>query len=57
MDIQCRKCPYFDKGSGDYVNGFVVLGFCKLRDKHVSDTTIGKPQCKDRAVFELTKAR
>jgi len=56
MDIQCRKCPYFDKGAGDYVNGFVVLGFCRLRDKHVSDTTIGKPQCKDRAVFELRKA-
>ncbi len=55
MDTQCRQCPYFDKEKDKLQKGHIVLGFCRLRRKHVTDTTIGKPQCKDRAVIVLEK--
>jgi hypothetical protein len=55
MDVQCRKCPYFDKEKDKLQEGKIILGFCRLRRKHVSDTTMNKPQCKDRAVLLLNK--
>ena len=33
--------------------GVIILGFCKLREKLVSDTTINGEFCKDRAVISL----
>ncbi len=53
MDVQCRRCPYFDKVKDNLRSGHIVLGFCRLRQKHVTDMTINKPQCKDRAVITL----
>ena len=49
----CKKCPYFAKEENKYQKGKVILGFCKLRQKHISDQTIDKPMCKDRAVVTL----
>ncbi len=49
----CKKCPYFTKEKEKYQKGKIILGFCKLRQKHVSDQTIGLPLCKDRAVVNV----
>ena len=32
-----------------------MIGFCKLRSKHISDLTLRKDQCKDRAVFDVPR--
>jgi hypothetical protein len=53
MEMQCRKCPYFIKEKEKFQRGKIILGFCKLRQLHISDMTMGKPQCKDRAVISL----
>lgn len=53
MVSACKKCPYFVKEENKYQKGKVILGFCKLRQKHISDQTIDKPVCKDRAVVTL----
>lgn len=52
---QCRKCPYFQKEQNKYQVGKVILGFCRLRQKHISDQTITAELCKDRAVIDVTK--
>jgi len=51
--MQCRKCTYYDKKKNLMAGGTVVVGFCRLRGKHISDTTIGKEYCKDRAVVDV----
>jgi len=33
--------------------GVVLVGFCKLRGKHMSDTTRNKELCKDRATVDI----
>ncbi len=50
---ECRKCPYFQKQDrNDQLRaGRLIMGFCKLRQKHISDVTMGNPACKDRAVI------
>ena len=53
MLTQCRKCPYFDKEKDKLRKGHIVLGFCRLRKKHITDTTINMPQCKDRALMTI----
>ena len=52
--MNCIKCPYFVKEKDNkYRAGIVIVGFCRLRQKHISDETIHKEFCKDRAVFSL----
>ena len=53
MPPECRKCTYFQKKKNEekFYRGKIILGFCRLRGKHVSDETIGKEFCKDRAVI------
>jgi hypothetical protein len=52
--MHCKKCPYFMKEKENkYQGGMVILGFCKLREKHVSDTSANQQFCKDRAVFQV----
>ncbi|MBN2331064.1 MAG: hypothetical protein JXC85_04555 [Candidatus Aenigmarchaeota archaeon] len=53
MFTQCRKCPYFTREKDKLRNGHIVLGFCRLRQKHITDTTINRPQCKERAVMTI----
>jgi len=53
MVINCKKCPYFTKEENKYQRGKIILGFCRLRQKHISDQTIEKPFCKDRAVVTV----
>lgn len=55
---ECRKCPYFLKEDkkNQLRAGRVIVGFCKLREKHISDVTLTNSTCKDRAVLELTKS-
>lgn len=52
MPLECRKCTYFEKKKNEekFHRGKIILGFCKLRQKHISDETINKEFCKDRAV-------
>jgi|GEM_PF-1990880 len=50
--MECKKCPYFEPKK-EIAAGRVLVGFCKLRNKYMSDTTKGKEQCKDRAVVDL----
>ena len=50
----CKKCPYFSKEEKDQLRaGRVIVGFCKLRQKHISDVTLTNSTCKDRAVLSL----
>ena len=51
--MECRRCTYFDKKKNLMHGGTVVVGFCRLRQKHISDTTVGKQFCKDRAVVDV----
>ncbi len=53
MPFSCKKCPYFMKEENKYQKGKIILGFCKLRQKHISDQTIDKPLCKDRAIVTV----
>ena len=53
MNLQCRKCPYFEKKADKLQAGKIILGFCKLRQRYVADTTINEPVCKDRAVISV----
>ncbi len=55
MNVQCRRCPYYDKVKDKLQYGRIILGFCRLRQKHITDMTINKPQCKDRAIITLEK--
>lgn len=52
---ECKKCPYFIKEdkSSQLKGGRVIVGFCKLRDKHISDVTLTNSTCKDRATLSL----
>ena len=51
---ECRKCPYFVKERKNQLRaGRVIVGFCKLRQKHVSDASVNQPLCKDKAVISL----
>ncbi len=52
---ECKKCPYFKKEdkNSQLQGGRVIVGFCNLRDKHISDVTLTNPTCKDRAVLSL----
>ncbi len=50
--MDCRKCPYFVKNKEPvFRGGSVILGFCNLREKYVSDETINNEFCKDKAVI------
>ena len=50
----CKKCPYFSKEEKDQLRaGRVIVGFCKLREKHISDSSMNQSLCKDRAVISL----
>ena len=53
MGFACKKCPYFAKEEDKYKKGIIILGFCKLRQKHISDRSIDQPLCKDRATVVL----
>ncbi len=51
--MECRKCPYFLKEKENkYQAGVVIIGFCKLRQKRISDATALNQFCKDRAVID-----
>jgi hypothetical protein len=50
----CRVCPYFAKEEKNQLRGGrVIVGFCKLREKHISDVSLNQSLCKDRAVLSL----
>jgi len=51
--MQCKKCPYFQKTPNKVSKGAVLVGFCKLRQKAISDQTINLEMCKDRAVIDV----
>lgn len=51
---QCRKCPYFAREEKNQLRaGRVIVGFCRLRQKHISDVSMNQALCKDRAVVSL----
>ncbi|MFH1978482.1 MAG: hypothetical protein ABIJ92_04095 [Candidatus Aenigmatarchaeota archaeon] len=52
--VQCKKCPFFDR-KREYQTaamGSIVMGFCKLREKFVTDQSINNELCKDKAVVD-----
>ncbi len=49
--MDCKRCTYFKKIKNLMKGGSVVVGFCELRQKHISDETIILELCKDRAVL------
>jgi len=50
--FSCKKCPYFVKVDNKLQRGVVIVGFCKLRQKKISDRSINMQYCKDRAIIE-----
>jgi len=48
---ECRKCCYFMVDKDQYCRGVVLMGFCRLRQKYVTDISIMKEHCKDRATI------
>lgn len=53
--MDCKRCTYFRKAKNAIRGGTVIVGFCELRQKHISDETIGMEQCKDRAVLTVNE--
>ena len=51
--MECRKCPYFQKIKNMMHGTSLIVGFCKLRQRHISDETVGAQVCKDRAIIEI----
>ena len=51
---ECKKCPYFVKEQSNQLRaGRLIVGFCKLRERHISDVTVTNSTCKDRAILSL----
>jgi len=58
MQLPCRKCPYFEKRKEELRRGSgisLVVGFCRLRQRSITDETINKETCKDRAIVSREK--
>ncbi len=53
--MDCKRCTYFRKTKNLTRGGSVIVGFCELRKKHISDETIGMELCKDRAVLKVNE--
>jgi hypothetical protein len=53
MAFSCKKCPYFGKVEQKIEKGSLVIGFCRLRQKHITDVSVNQSLCKDRAVLDL----
>ncbi len=52
---ECKKCPYFKKQdkSNQLTGGRLIVGFCNLRQRHMSDVTVTNTTCKDRAILSI----
>ena len=55
LGMDCKRCTYFRKVKNMMRGGSVIVGFCELREKHISDETINLELCKDRAVLTATE--
>ena len=55
--MDCRKCTYFEKKKNLMNGGTVIVGYCKLRKKHISDSSITNQLCKDKAVVEVDESK
>ncbi len=55
--MECRKCPYFNKIKNMMHGNSLIVGFCKLRQRHISDETAGAELCKDKAVIEIEETK
>ena len=53
MAFHCKKCPYYGKVNQEIRKGSLVVGFCRLRQKHITDVSVNNVLCKDRAVMDL----
>jgi len=53
--MDCKSCTYFKKNKDLSKSGVVVVGFCDLRQKHISEETITLEQCKDRAILIMSE--
>lgn len=52
----CKKCPYFEKDKKEFTRAGalkIVVGFCRLRERHITDETINSELCKDRATLVI----
>ena len=55
----CKKCPYFDKKREEFRRAGalkLIVGFCRLRDRHITDETINRETCKDRATVVIEES-
>lgn len=55
--MECRKCPYFKRIKNMMHGNSLIVGFCKLRQRHISDETVGAELCKDKAVIEIDETK
>jgi len=52
--VQCRRCGYFVKKISEISSqSGIIVGFCKLREKYITDRSIGNYLCKDKAVIDI----
>ncbi len=53
--LDCKKCTYFDNKKKATHKTLTVVGFCKVRQKYVTDQSITNNLCKDKAVVGTEK--
>ena len=52
--VTCKKCSYFDKKIGELSSkSGIVVGFCRLRGKFITDQSMTRELCKDKAVVDM----
>lgn len=51
--MDCKRCTYFKKVKDLARAGCIIVGFCELRQKHITDETIRMELCKDRAIIKI----
>ncbi|MFH1364581.1 MAG: hypothetical protein ABIH52_02900 [Candidatus Aenigmatarchaeota archaeon] len=52
--VRCKKCGYYDKKVTDVSSqSGIIVGFCRLRGKFITDQSINNDQCKDKAVIDI----
>jgi len=52
--VHCKKCGYYDKKISETASkAGIIVGFCRLRNKYISDQSINNQHCKDKAIVDV----
>lgn len=54
---ECKKCYYFDNKQNQIYKNLVVVGFCNLREKFITDRSINNEKCSEKAIINPEKIK